>query len=114
MDKTGGAFGLAWSETGQGGMVGSPWEFRQRYIDNSPYFLLDRVETPLLLVHGELDRSVPVRQSDEVFVGLRRLGKEVVYAKYAGEEHWEGTWSLANAKDYLTRCIQWFDDHLKK
>jgi hypothetical protein len=39
--------------------------------------------------------------------------RSLVYAKYAGEEHWEGTWSLANAKDYWTRVFDWFDQHLK-
>jgi len=111
LDKSGAAGGIGWSETGQGGMVGSPWEFRDRYIENSPLFYLDRVETPVLIVQGDMD---PIwKQADEVFVALRRLGKEAVYAKYAGEEHWEGTWSLANAKDYWSRVFDWFDQHLK-
>ena len=111
LDKSGAAGGIGWSETGQGGMVGSPWEFRDRYIENSPLFYLDRVETPVLIVQGDMD---PIwKQADEVFVALRRLGKEVVYAKYAGEEHWEGTWSLANAKDYWSRVFDWFDQHLE-
>jgi dipeptidyl aminopeptidase/acylaminoacyl peptidase len=111
LDKSGAAGGIGWSETGQGGMVGSPWEFRDRYIENSPLFYLDRVETPVLIVQGDMD---PIwKQADEVFVALRRLGKEAVYAKYAGEEHWEGTWSLANAKDYWSRVFAWFDQHLK-
>jgi dipeptidyl aminopeptidase/acylaminoacyl peptidase len=111
MDKSGAAGGIGWSETGQGGMVGTPWQVRDRYIENSPLFYLDRVETPLLIVQGDLD--LITRQSDEAFIALRRLGKEVVYAKYAGEDHWEGTWSAANAVDYWTRVIDWFDMHLK-
>jgi len=110
LDKSGAAGGIGWSETGQGGMVGTPWQFRDRYVENSPLFYLDRVETPVLIVQGDLD---PIwKQAEEVFVGLRRLGKEVVYAKYAGEEHWEGTWSLANAQDYWSRVLDWFDRHL--
>jgi len=70
----------------------------------------DELETPLLIVQGDLD--LITLQSDEVFVALRRLGKEVVYAKYAGEDHWEGTWSAANAVDYWERVIGWFDAHL--
>jgi dipeptidyl aminopeptidase/acylaminoacyl peptidase len=110
MHKSGGAGGIGWSETGQGGMIDTPWQVRDRYIENSPLFYLDRVETPLLIVQGTLDLITP--QSDEVFVALRRLGKEVVYAKYAGEDHWEGTWSAANAADYWSRVIGWFDTHL--
>ena len=113
MDKRGSAGMIGWSESGQGGMEGTPWQFRQRYIENSPIFYLDRVQTPLLIVQGELDTTVPHTQAEEIFVGLRRLGKEVVYAKYAGEDHWEGTWSAANAEDYWERVIGWFDQHLK-
>ena len=60
-----------------------PWQFRDRYIENSPILYLDRMETPLLIVQGELDRNVPLHRAEEVFVGLRRLGKKFVYANTA-------------------------------
>lgn len=88
------------------------WSDRSRYIENSPVFYLDRVRTPLLIVHGADDTTVPVSAADEVFVDLRRLGQEVEYARYAGENHVEAYWSFANQKDYLTRVVRWFDDHL--
>ncbi|MEO8431235.1 MAG: prolyl oligopeptidase family serine peptidase [Acidobacteriota bacterium] len=106
-------YGLAWAESGQGRMGGSPWEFRDRYLENSPYLYLDRVKTPLLIIHGGKDDAVPPYLADEVFSGLRRLGKEVTYARYEGEGHWEGTWGTANQLDSLTRSIAWFDRHLK-
>jgi dipeptidyl aminopeptidase/acylaminoacyl peptidase len=105
----GGAFGIGWAETGQGRMAGTPWQYRDRYLENSPIFFFDRVTTPLLIVHGGLDRS---QFADEVFVALRRLGKEVTYARYEGEEHWPGTWGRANVADYWDRVIAWFDHHL--
>jgi dipeptidyl aminopeptidase/acylaminoacyl peptidase len=113
LDDGGSSGMVGWAETGQGAMGGSLWQFRERYIENSPVFFLDRVETPLLLVHGDRDRSVPCQQSEEVFVGLRRLGKEVVYAKYAGEPHGYDEWTYAHQVDYLERIIEWFDGHLK-
>jgi len=106
-------YGLAWAESGQGRMGGTPWEFRDRYIENSPYLYLDRVKTPLLIIHGGKDDAVPPYLADEVFSGLRRLGKEVTYARYEGEGHWEGTWGFANQLDSLNRSIAWFDRHLK-
>lgn len=114
MDPDGSASGIGWTETGQGGMAATPWEARARYIENSPFFFLDRVQTPLLLVHGALDLTVPVRLADQIFVGLRRLNKTVEYARYEGEEHWQGTWGRANAIDYWERVIDWFDRHLKR
>jgi dipeptidyl aminopeptidase/acylaminoacyl peptidase len=108
--KDGSNFGLAVVE-GTFGM-GSPWSFRNRYLENSPSLFLDRVETPLLIVHGSADTAVSPFLAEEVFVGLRRLGKDVVYARYEGEGHsLEG---YANQVDYCNRMIAWFDQHLKK
>jgi dipeptidyl aminopeptidase/acylaminoacyl peptidase len=104
---------LPWVEEGQGSMGGSPWEVRERYLENSPLAYLDRVTTPLLIVHGEEDKTVGPFLADEVFVGLRRLGKRVEYARYAGEGHWEAGWSLPNQLDYLNRVIAWLDRHVK-
>jgi dipeptidyl aminopeptidase/acylaminoacyl peptidase len=63
------------------------------------------------ILHGTLD-TVPVAQADELFVGLRRLGKEAMYARYEGEGHWQGTWGHANAVDYWDRVLRWFDEHI--
>jgi dipeptidyl aminopeptidase/acylaminoacyl peptidase len=111
--KDGSAWAVGWLEEGQGRMGGTPWQFRDRYIENSPVFYLDRVKTPLLIVHGALDNTVPPFLADETFVGLRRLGKEVVYAKYEGEGHWQGEWGYANQVDYWNRVIDWFKSHLQ-
>jgi dipeptidyl aminopeptidase/acylaminoacyl peptidase len=113
MNKTGQSFGIGWVEGGQGGMLGHPWQQRDAYIENSPFFYLDRVETPLLIIHGELDEAVPVSQGEAVFVSLRRLGKKVVFVKYEGEGHWEGEWSPQNVVDYWNRVTTWFDEQLK-
>ena len=90
---------------------GTIWEGRDRYIENSPIFYLDRVQTPLLIIQGAQDRNAPPGQSEEVFVGLRRLGKEVEYAKYEREGH--TIKGYANSVDYLNRTIAWFDRYLK-
>ena len=101
-------------EGNQSGIGGTPWQYRDRYVENSPFFYLDRIETPLLLTHGTADTSVPSYTADQVFVGLRRLGKEVEYAKYEGEGHGEKDWSYENQIDYINRVVRWLDDHLKK
>ena len=106
-------YGLAWAESGQGRMGGSPWEYRERYIENSPIYYLDRVQTPLLIIHGGEDNAVPTFLADQIFTGLRRLSKPVTYARYANEGHWEGDWSYANQVDALQRTIAWFQKYLK-
>jgi dipeptidyl aminopeptidase/acylaminoacyl peptidase len=113
MTNEGFSSSVGWAETGQGNMLGTPWQYRDMYIENSPLFYLDRVETPLLLIHSAGDRAVPVSQSEETFVALRRLGKEATFVKYTGEDHWQGLWGSPNVVDYWNRVISWFDDHLK-
>ncbi|MGO9119384.1 MAG: alpha/beta hydrolase family protein, partial [Desulfomonilaceae bacterium] len=96
-------------EQGQELMGGTPWEYRDRYIENSPVFYLNRVETPLLIVQGSADTTVHAYLSDEVFVGLRRLGKRVTYVKYVGEDHYPYAWKRENQIDFCNRLINWFD-----
>jgi dipeptidyl aminopeptidase/acylaminoacyl peptidase len=71
------------------------------------------VETPLLIVHGGEDKAVAPFLGDQVFVALRRLGKDVKYAKYEGEDHPPLYWSYANQVDFCNRMIAWFDKYLK-
>jgi len=110
MLKSGIPLGVGWAEEGQGHMGGSPWEFPDRYVKNSPVFYLDKVQTPLLINQGGMD--VSPFQSEEVFVGLRRLGKKVVYVRYENEGH--GIAFYPNRADYWNRLIEWFDSHLGK
>jgi dipeptidyl aminopeptidase/acylaminoacyl peptidase len=114
MDQAGMTYGTSNLEHGQNGLAGMPWEVRERYIENSPIFYLDRVETPLLIVHGSNDTAVAPFLGDELFVDLRRLGNEVQYAKYGGEGHSPADeWSCTNQIDLATRMLAWFDKYLK-
>jgi dipeptidyl aminopeptidase/acylaminoacyl peptidase len=113
LTEDGSAFGVPLAETGQLLMGGTPWEFPARYVDNSPLFHLNRVEAPLLIAHGAQDTVVLPFLAGEVFVGLRRLGKEVTYAKYEGEGHSPLSWTFTNQLDLCERVIGWFDKYLK-
>ena len=63
------------------------WEQPMRFIENSPIFMADRVQTPLLMLHNDQDDAVPWYQGIEYFLALRRLGKEVYLLNYNGEFH---------------------------
>ena len=111
MDSDGTGHWINWAETEAGNIGGNLWEVRDRFIENSPLFYLDKVTTPLLIVQGSSDRITPPNHSEETFVALRRLGKEVEYARYEGEEH--TFWFYPNRVDYCNRVIRWFDQWLK-
>lgn len=112
MGKDGTAFGVSWLEGGQAMMGGTPWQLRDKYIENSPYFYLDRVASPLLIVHGDQDWVAAPFLADELFVALRRLGKKVEYAKYGGEGHSAVNWAYPNQIDFCHRMLAWFDRYL--
>ena len=110
MKKDGAAFGTS-LESSQDAMGGTPWQVRERYIENSPFFYLDRVQTPLLIVHVAGDPVVPSFLGDQIFVSLRRLGKEVEYAKYDGESH--APRGFVNQVDHINRMLAWFEKYLQ-
>jgi dipeptidyl aminopeptidase/acylaminoacyl peptidase len=97
-------------ERTQSRLGGNLWEMPIRYIENSPVFWLDKVETPLLIMHNDLDGAVPFAQGVELYLGLRRLGKPAWLINYVGEPHWPTT--LANKRDWNIRMQQFFDHYL--
>src|ERR1044072_5579646 len=108
MLKSGVPLGVGWAEEGQGRMGGPPWQFPERYVQNSPVFFLNKIETPLLISQGGLD--VAPAEAEEIFVGLRALGKKVVYVQYEYEGH--GVEHPGNRIDQWNRILEWFGSHL--
>jgi dipeptidyl aminopeptidase/acylaminoacyl peptidase len=92
---------------------GDPWAQRNLYIANSPWFSLDKVTTPLLVLHGEQDHTLPVWQAEAVVVGLARLGRTVSFARFTGEGHVPARWKWANQLEYDRRMIAWFEKYLR-
>ena len=90
---------------------GTPWEYPSRYIENSPIFNIDKINTPLLVMHNDADGHVPWYQGIEFFVSLRRLGKPSWFLNYNGEPHWP--LKLQNRIDFNIRMAQFFDYYLK-
>jgi acetyl esterase/lipase len=91
-------------ERGYYGAGAPPWEEPERYRLNSPLWRLKNVQTPLLLIHGELD-FIPIQQAEEVFTTLYRQDKRVRLVRYAGEEH--TITARANVLDLWRRLEGW-------
>lgn len=92
--------------------MGAPF-FRDKvgYLKNSPIHNADKIHTPLLAWAGTKDDAVPVEQSFEMFVALRRMGKEHIFLEYPGANH---MLTGGDAEDLYARFMDWFDYHLKK
>jgi predicted esterase len=88
----------------------SLWERPDLYIDNSPIFSVNRVTTPVLMMHNKNDGDVPFLQGYEFYSGLRRMGKRVWLLQYDNGGHMiDGE----DALDYTIRIKQFFDHYLK-
>ncbi|MGH9905229.1 MAG: alpha/beta hydrolase family protein, partial [Pyrinomonadaceae bacterium] len=98
-----------WSEGGQGRMANPPWKDMGRYLRNSPLGYVERVETPVMIIHGDLD-FVSIQQPEQFFSALFRQGKRAEFVRYWGEGHVLS--SPANIRDMWYRIYAWFDEFL--
>ncbi len=98
-------------EQTQSRLGASLWEVPLRYVENSPIFWADNIETPLLIIHNDEDGAVPWYQGIEFIMALRRLEKRAWMFNYNGEAH--GLRQRVNQKDYTVRMQEFFDHYLK-
>jgi dipeptidyl aminopeptidase/acylaminoacyl peptidase len=98
-------------ESDQSRIGANLWEKPELYIQNSPIFYADKIETPLLIVHNDGDGAVPWTQGIEMFVALRRLSKPVWLLNYNGEPHALKEKS-PDCKDFSIRMFQFFNHFL--
>lgn len=105
-------FCMKWMEHGQGGMGMPPWDNPQHYFENSPYYLADKIHTPLLLLHGEDDQTCPVIEARKMFTALKRLKREAELAIYPGQGHVMHEWNQASALDGSMRVVSFFNRYL--
>jgi dipeptidyl aminopeptidase/acylaminoacyl peptidase len=88
-----------------------PWDAALEYIENSPIFWVEQVNTPYLTIHNDEDDAVPWYQGIEFFNALRRLGKEAYLFNYNTEKH--GLRQRVNQKHYTVHLDEYFDHFLK-
>lgn len=91
------------------GIGKTPWTTPDLYIRNSPVFYIDKVTTPMLIVHGDKDTALPFEQSIELFTALRRAGKPAWFLEYLNAGH---VFKEKQAEDFTRRMRQFFDHFL--
>jgi dipeptidyl aminopeptidase/acylaminoacyl peptidase len=89
------------------------WEAPQTYLEMSPFFYADHINTPLLMYHGEKDNNSGtfIIQSERMLQALNGLGKNAVLYIYPYESH--APRSIENLLDLWARWIDWFDRYVK-
>jgi dipeptidyl aminopeptidase/acylaminoacyl peptidase len=102
-----------WSIAEQFGRTVPPFQDRGGYAQSSPLSQVERVETPLLMLHGELDSRAPVSQAESFFFSLYQLGRPARLVRYWGENHGLSL-SPANIRSVFEETNSWFDRYLRR
>ena len=89
---------------------GHPERDRALLEDVSPLAAAERIDVPLLVVHGEHDTNVPIGESYQVVRALHALGRPVQYLELAGEGH---VYRRTDSRKELARAmVRFLADHL--
>lgn len=81
------------------------------YFKRSPIMFAANATTPTLLTAGEQDRCTPPGQAIEFYGALEAAGVAAELAIYPEEGH--GVDNFPAVIDSCTRCLRWFERHLK-
>jgi len=101
-----------WAEGGQGLMGATLWEKKQRYLDNSPLYALDKLAVPLLVLQGDAD-DISKTQGPALLASLQRLGKPAEYLVGTDMDHVPIAWSIETQRELIPRVLAFLDKNLK-
>ena len=91
--------------------LGLPWQNTEGWMRISPFFQVEKVTTPTLILCGAEDVNVPLLNSEQLYQALRRLGRETELIVYPGQSH--GITKPTYQKDRYERYLAWYDKYLK-
>lgn len=103
---------IASAESGQI-QLGKPfWQDPAPYIRNSPIFHIESIDSPLLLLHGDLDLgTTSLAGADRMYNSLVHAGKTAALVRYWGDGH--VATSEGVIRDQFARMSSWFDTYLQ-
>ncbi len=91
--------------------LGLPWKNPEGWMRISPFFQIEKVTTPTLILGGSEDVNVPLLNSEQLYQALRRLGRDTELVIYPGQSH--GIAKPSYVKDRYERYIAWYGKYLK-
>ncbi|MFK7863751.1 MAG: prolyl oligopeptidase family serine peptidase [Pseudohongiellaceae bacterium] len=90
---------------------GLPWENPELWAELSPFNRVENITTPTLWMGGEVDWNVPINNSEQMYIAMKRLGQETQLVVYPDEHH--GIRRPSFQKDRFERWLDWYDRYLK-
>lgn len=91
-------------------MMGDPVENRAFWIDRSPYFFVEQIQAPLLMLAGGNDIRCPASETREIAAKIEEVGGTVEYKIYENEGH--AFTKRENSIDAFTRTVEFLIRHL--
>ena len=91
--------------------LGLPWKNPEAWMRISPFFQLEKVTTPTLVLSGSDDVNVPLLNAEQLYQALRRLGRDTELVIYPGQNH--GITKPSYQKDRYERYLAWYGKYLK-
>ncbi len=88
-----------------------PWSDSDLYVSHSPLYNADKVNTPILFLHGDADTNVPVGESIQMFTALKLLGKETAMVAVKGENH--HILEFGKREEWMNTIFAWFAKYLQ-
>jgi dipeptidyl aminopeptidase/acylaminoacyl peptidase len=89
------------------------WEAPDIYLKMSPLMVANKINEPILLIHGEADNNsgtFPI-QSERMYHAVRGNGGTVRYVTLPHESH--GYAARESIEHTLYEMVSWFDRHVK-
>ncbi|TNE67512.1 MAG: S9 family peptidase [Alphaproteobacteria bacterium] len=77
----------------------------------SPLDQVEKVNVPIMVVHGDIDQRVPVSHSRDFVSRLEKLGKDYRYVELEGADHFYNTLYLRHKRSLYTNLLDWLDNH---
>ncbi|HJQ68850.1 MAG TPA: S9 family peptidase [Blastocatellia bacterium] len=90
---------------------GTPWRNPKNMLDRSPVMYLQNAKTPSLIFHGEKDERVPLPQSLENYMGLKKAGVPTQLVIYPREPH--GLREPKHQLDKMRRELEWIEKYVR-
>lgn len=80
----------------------------------SPINYVSSDDPPILLIHGDADRTVPFHQSELMEAALEKVNVPVKLIRIEGADHGPEFPGAKNPPDYKAEMVKWFDTYLRK
>lgn len=104
-----GYWGYSYSEVSMGDSY--PWSDPDLYVKQSPLYNADKINTPILFLHGDEDTNVPPGESIQLFTALKLLGKDTALVEVAGQNH--HIMDIDKRKKWQDTIFAWFAKYLQ-